>query len=132
MSTSAFLPGQLAGMQQTQQSVMQHQARFIPYAPTQDSESGQMVVGDTGNSTIDLGVDFSPKGQLIDGTEGTVIAHYKLRLKPSMADVATSLSRYEVTHAYGAYLTNALLLEQVGPVSVGPSGVVAWARRVAV
>ena len=40
-----FSTGELAAMQGTQESAMQHQALFTPWEPTQDAESGQMVNG---------------------------------------------------------------------------------------
>lgn len=124
--------GHLATMQRTQERAMRHRALFIPWLPEQDDESGQMLGGDEANGAFTLGVDFSAKGMLIEGTEGTVIAHYKLRLPLDMLADARPLSRYRVVEAYMSPLNPPLLLEQVGPASAGPSGLVVWARRVAV
>jgi hypothetical protein len=67
---------------------------------------------------------------LVDGTEGTFIAHYRVRLPLSMAERARPLSRYTVTTAFGATAERPLVLEQVSEPAAGPSGVVVWARNV--
>lgn len=127
----AFTSGELAEMQRTQESAMQHRAYFTPWSPTQDTDSGQMenaAVEET--PAIRLGVDYSAKGQLIENTEGTFVAHYRLRLPIDMAAAARPLSRYRVTTAFGATAEKPLVLEQVSEPAAGPSGLVVWARNV--
>ena len=126
----AFTSGELAEMQRTQESAMQHRPTFTPWSPTQDADSGQMVNSAAVEETIILGVDYSAKGQLIEDTEGTFVAHYRLRLPHDMAARAKALSRYTVTTAYGATATRPLVLEQVSEPAPGPSGIVVWARNV--
>jgi hypothetical protein len=110
---------------------MQHRARFTPWQPAQDAMSGQHVnAAATEYRETPCGVDFSAKGMLVDGTEGTFVAHYRVRLPLSMADRARPLSRYTVTTAFGATAERPLVLEQVSEPAAGPSGVVVWARNV--
>jgi len=127
----AFTSGELAGMQRTQESAMQHMALFTPWEPTQDADSGQMVnAADVWGSVV-CGVDYSAKGQIIESTEGTIIAHYRVRLPLDMAARARPLSRYEVVTAFAAALAaRPLVLEQVSEPAAGPSGIVVWARNV--
>lgn len=127
----AFSPGELTGMQGTQESAMQHRALFRPWEPVQDEASGQMVnAAEFGDDEIICGVDYSAKGQLVDTTEGTYVAHYRVRLPLDWAGRARPLSQYRVTQAYGAMPERPLLLEQVSEPAAGPSGVVVWARNV--
>jgi hypothetical protein len=75
-------------------------------------------------------VDYSVKGQLIENSEGSFVAHYRMRLPHSMAGTARPLSRYRVTTAFGATADRPLVLEQVSEPAAGPSGVVVWASNV--
>ena len=109
---------------------MQHRAVFRPWTPTQDADSGQMENTAPEGSTIQLGVNYNAKGQLIEDTEGTFVAHYQLRLPLSMAATARPLSQYRVTTAFGATAEKPLLLEQVSEPAAGPSGLIVWARNV--
>lgn len=109
---------------------MQHRALFTPWAPTQDADSGQMVNAAEAEELIVCGVDYSARGVLVEGSEGTFVAHYRVRLPHDMAARARPLSRYQVTTAFGALAEKPLLLEQVTEPAAGPSGVVVWARNV--
>ncbi len=126
----AFTDGDLAMMQATQESSMQHRALFTPWQPDQDAASGQMVNAAAVVGEVICGVDYSAKGQLIEGTEGTFVAHYKIRLAREMAARARPLSRYEIVTSYGAYAARPLVLEQVSEPAAGPSGIVVWARNI--
>lgn len=126
-----FTPGELAGMQATQESVMQQRALFTPWRPTQDEASGQMLNAAEPEGTVRCGVNFSAKGIVVDGTEGTIVAHYMVRLPLDMAARARPLCRYEVIETYGGELARTpTVLEQVSEPAIGPSGVVVWARNV--
>lgn len=126
----AFTDGDLAMMQATQESSMQHRALFTPWQPDQDAASGQMVNAAAVVGEVICGVDYSAKGQLIEGTEGTFVARYKVRLPLDMAALARPLSRYEIVTSYGAYAARPLVLEQVSEPAAGPSGIVVWARNI--
>lgn len=125
-----FSTGELAAMQGTQESAMQHRALFTPWEPTQDAESGQMVNDAAVAGSVVCGVDYSAKGQLVDTTEGTFVAHYRVRLPHEFAAQARPLSRYTLVDAFGALPDRPLVLEQVSEPAAGPSGVVVWARNV--
>lgn len=126
----AFTSGELAEMQRTQEGAMQHRALFTPWQPAQDADSGQMVNAADVWGEVRCGVDYSAKGQLIENTEGTFVAHYRLRLPLDMAARARPLSQYRVTTAFGATAERPLVLEQVSEPAAGPSGIVVWARNV--
>ena len=126
----AFTSGELAAMQATQESAMQHRALWTPWRPAQDADSGQMInAADPGGYTI-CGIDYSAKGQLIENTEGTFVAHYRVRLPIDMAATARPMTQYRITTAFGATAEKPLVLEQVSEPAAGPSGVVVWARNV--
>ena len=125
-----FSRSDLDGMRTTQESVMMHRAVFHPWNPTTDALSGQQVSTGEPTGSLMCGVDFTPKGAQVEGTEGPFIAHYRIRLPRSFAAQATPLSRYEVIEAYGELLPTPLLLEQASEAAIGPSGVVVWARNV--
>ena len=126
----AFTSGELALMQGTQESAMQHRALWTPWRPTQDADSGQMVnTAEPGGSTI-CGVDYSAQGQLVENSEGTFVAHYRVRLPLVMAATARPLTQYRITTAFGAMAERPLVLEQVSEPAAGPSGIVVWARNV--
>ncbi|HQV46349.1 MAG TPA: hypothetical protein PK478_10105, partial [Nitrospira sp.] len=111
-------------------SAMQHVALFTPWLPAQNADSGQMEnAADVWGSTP-CGVDYSAKGQLIEDSEGTFVAHYRLRLPLDMAARARPLSQYRITTAFGATAEKPLVLEQVSEPAAGPSGIVVWARNV--
>ena len=130
LTVLAFTSGELAQMQRTQESAMQHVALFTPWQPDQDAASGQMEnAADVWGSTP-CGVDYSAKGQLIEDSEGTFVAHYRLRLPLDMASRARPLSQYRITTAFGATAEKPLVLEQVSEPAAGPSGIVVWARNV--
>ena len=130
LTVLAFTSGELAQMQRTQESAMQHRALFTPWQPVQDADSGQMVnAADVWGSTI-CGVDYSAKGQLIENTEGSFVAHYRLRLPHDMAAMARPLSQYRIATAFGYTAERPLVLEQVSEPAAGPSGIVVWARNV--
>lgn len=126
----AFTSGELAAMQMTQESAMQHRAVFTPWEPTQDANSGQMVNDAAEEETLICGVDYSARGTEVETTEGIYVAHYRVRLPYDMAARARPLSRYRVTTAFGATAHAPLVLEQVSEPAAGPSGIVVWARNV--
>lgn len=125
-----FSRSELDGMRATQESVMMHRVVFRPWNPTTDALSGQQVSTGQPVGSLMCGVDFTPKGSPVEGTEGVVVAHYRIRLPRSFAAQATPLSRYQVVEAYGELLPTPLTLEQVSDAAIGPSGVVVWARNV--
>lgn len=132
-----FSAYELATMRATQVDHMNHVAAFRPWTPAQDANSGQAVNTAAEQwQEIRCGIDFTAKGLLVDGSEGSFLAHYKIRLPMDMAAKARPLSRYRVTEAYLApecpdgVLAAPLLLEQVSEPSIGPSGIVVWARNV--
>lgn len=111
---------------------MSHVAVFFPWRPAQDADSGQMVNTWAAEGETRCGVAFTPQGAVLEGTEGTVIANYRVRLPIGMLGRATALCRYEVVQAFGEVLSPSWLLEQVGPAAPGPSGLLIYARLVAV
>lgn len=127
-----FSAGELAGMRGTQVGHMSHRALLYRWQPAQDAESGQMVNAWTADGETACGVHFTAQGAVLEGTEGTVIANYRVRLPLGMAGRAGTLCRLEVVEAFGEVLSPSWLLEQVGPAAPGPSGLVALCRRVAV
>lgn len=131
MSPSVFSPAELAGMRTVQVGHMSHLALFYPWRPAQDADSGQMVNAWTADGETRCGVAFTPQGAVLEGTEGTVIANYKIRLPLGMAGRAETLCRYEIIEAFGELLAQPWMLEQVGPAAPGPSGLLIYARRVA-
>lgn len=110
---------------------MSHRALFYPWQPAQDADSGQMINTWTAEGEVRCGVHFTPQGAVLEGTEGTVIANYQIRLPLAMARRATALCRYEIVEAFGELLAQSWTLEQVGPAAPGPSGLLIYARRVA-
>lgn len=129
---SVFSAAELAGMRLTQESHMSHRAVFYPWRRTQDLDSGQMVNSYVADSETGCGVRFTPQAGTLEGTEGTVIANYQIRLPIAMLGRATALCRYEIVSAFGELLNPTWMLEQVGPPAPGPSGLLIYARRVAV
>lgn len=127
-----FSPGELDTMRATQEDHMSHAAIFTPWQPAQDAASGQAINAAEPEETIICGVDFSARGTLVDGSEGTFVAHYKVRLPIEMAARARPMSRYAVVTSFGELTEKPLLLEQVTEPALGPSGVVVWARNVTV
>lgn len=127
-----FSPTDLLGMRRTQEAYMSHRARFLPWTPVQDPKSGQMVNTWVPDGEIACGVKFTPQSGVIEGTEGTVVGSYQIRLPLSMVSRAETLCRYEVISAYGDLLDPPWLLEQVGPPAPGPSGLLIITRRVVV
>lgn len=127
-----FSPTDLLGMRRTQEAYMSHRARFLPWTPVQDPKSGQMVNTWTADGETECGVHFTPQAGVLEGTEGTVIANYRIRLPIDMLGRATALCRYEIIAAFGETLSPTWMLEQVGPPAPGPSGILVNARRVAV
>lgn len=129
---SVFSLAELAGMRATQEAHMSHRALFYPWRPAQDAESGQMVNEWAPGGETPCGVHFTPQGAVLEGTEGTVIANYRVRLPLEMLSRVGPQCRYEVVEAFGELLTPSWLLEQVGPAAPGPSGLLVLARRVAI
>lgn len=127
-----FSPAELAGMRAVQELHMSHRAVFYPWRPAQDGASGQMVNEWLAEGETVCGVRFTPQGAVLEGTEGTVVANYQIRLPLEMQGRAGTLCRYEVVEAFGELLRPPWLLEQVGPPAPGPSGLLVYARRVVV
>ncbi len=111
---------------------MSHRAIFYPWQPVQDADSGQMINTWTADGQTECGVHFTPQTGALEGTEGTVVANYRIRLPIAMLGRAKALCRYEIISAFGEPLSPTWMLEQVGPAAPGPSGLLINARRVAV
>lgn len=125
-----FQPADLTAMRATQEAHMSHVARVLRWSPTQDPESGQPVDDWSDEGTTPCGVQFTPQGAILEGTMGTVVANYRVRLPLALLPITGPMNRYEITRAFGEALAPTWLLEQVGPVAPGPSGLVALARMV--
>lgn len=127
---SVFSPVDLAMMRGTQEAHMSHRGLFYRRQPVQDAESGQMVDVWAADGETPCGVHFTPQAAVLEGTEGTVIANYRVRLPLAMLPRVGPLCRYEIVEAFGELLNPSWLLEQVGPAAPGPSGLLIYARRV--
>ena len=74
LTVLAFTSGELAQMQRTQESAMQHVALFTPWLPAQNADSGQMENAADVWGATPCGVGYSAKGQLIEDSAGTFVA----------------------------------------------------------
>lgn len=129
---SVFSATDRARMRAVQEAHMSHRAVFHPWSPEADPLSGQHLSDAEATQTIRCGVNFSARGALVEGSDGSFVAHYQVRLPREFAQQARPLSRYVVTEAFGELLPRLMVLEQASEPSVGPSGVVVWARNVTV